>query len=288
MTQSRLCTYRNITSNHSQGRGGQRVCKITPHYMDAPWSGRQCADYFASTTRQASSNYCIGIDGDIAMSVDEKDRAWTSSSSWNDSRAITIECGNRSDSSFTDATWGALVDLCVDICQRYGFRLEYTGDKNGTLTEHRMFASTDCPGAWLHARMGQLADAVNARLDGIQAAENPAGGIAVDGWWGGETIRRMQEHFGTIVDGIISDQPSANRPILRAASYGWEWNSYVTNGSQVIRRAQAVWGATVDGFIGPDTIRRMQRYYGVKVDGVLSGPSLTVMAMQRALNAGTF
>ena len=39
------------------------------------WSGRQCADYFAGTTRQASSNYCIGVDGDVAMSVDEDDRA---------------------------------------------------------------------------------------------------------------------------------------------------------------------------------------------------------------------
>lgn len=286
MTQSRLCTYRNITRNHSNGRGGQRVCKITPHYMAAPWSGRQCADYFASTTRQASSNYCIGLDGDIAMSVDETDRAWTSSSSWNDNRAITIECGNRADSSLTDATWQSLVSLCVDICTRYGFRLEYTGDRNGTLTEHRMFASTDCPGAWLHARMGKLADTVNAHLDGTQPA--PDGGIAVDGWWGSETTRRMQEHFGTTVDGIVSDQPSVNRGLIRAASYGWEWSDNAGYGSQVIRKAQAVWGATVDGFIGPDTIRRMQRYYGIVPDGVLSGPSLAVMAMQRALNAGTF
>jgi len=43
--------------------------------MAARWSGRQCADYFAGTTRQASSNYCIGVDGDVAMSVDEDDRA---------------------------------------------------------------------------------------------------------------------------------------------------------------------------------------------------------------------
>ena len=27
----------------------------------------------------------------------------------------------------------------------------YDGTQNATFTEHRMFASTDCPGAWLHA-----------------------------------------------------------------------------------------------------------------------------------------
>lgn len=172
MTQSSLCTYRNITGNHSAGRGGNKVCKITPHYMAARWSGKQCADYFASTSRQASSNYCIGIDGDIAMSVDEDDRAWTSSSGWNDRQAITIECGDIDNSTgeMTQATWDSLVSLCADICRRYGFRLIYTGDRNGSLTEHRMFASTDCPGQWLHARMGQLAREVNARLDGGASA----------------------------------------------------------------------------------------------------------------------
>ena len=70
MTKSSLCTYANITGNRNSGRSGNRVCKITPHYMAAHWMGRQCADYFAATARQASSNYCIGYDGDIAMSVD--------------------------------------------------------------------------------------------------------------------------------------------------------------------------------------------------------------------------
>lgn len=166
MAKSSLCTYTNITGNRSRGRGGQRVCKITPHYMAAKWTGKQCADHFAGTNRQASSNYCIGTGGDIAMSVDEADRAWTSSSAWNDNRAITIECANNPDSSLTDATWNSLVNLCVDICRRYGFRLTYDGTRNGSLTEHRMFAATSCPGEWLHARMGQLAAEVNARLDG--------------------------------------------------------------------------------------------------------------------------
>lgn len=174
MTQSSLCTYRHITSNKNSGRNGNRVCKITPHYMCAHWTGKQCADYFASTSRQASSNYCIGYNGDIAMSVDENDRAWTSASGWNDRQAITIECANNSDSSLTDATWSALVNLCVDICRRYGFRLNYTGNSSGSLTEHRMFASTDCPGAWLHARMGKLASEVNAILDGSSAPSVPS------------------------------------------------------------------------------------------------------------------
>lgn len=172
MTRSSLCTYTNITGNHSAGRAGNRICKITPHYMAARWSGRQCADYFASTDKEVSATYCIGTDGDIAMSVDEADRPWTSASAWNDNQAITIECANIDNGSgeMTQATWNALVALCTDICRRYGFRLEYTGNASGSLTEHRMFASTACPGAWLHGRMGQLASEVNAQLDGSGSA----------------------------------------------------------------------------------------------------------------------
>lgn len=168
MSYSGLATYCNRTSQHYDGRFGYKVCKITPHYMAAAWSGKQCADYFARNTRQASSNYCIGINGDIACSVDEENAAWTSSNWLNDSQSITIECGNINNATgeMTQATWDSLVNLCVDICKRYGFRLNYTGNANGSLTEHRMFASTSCPGPFLHDRMPQLAQEVNARLDG--------------------------------------------------------------------------------------------------------------------------
>lgn len=167
MSYSGLATYCNRTSQHYDGRFGYKVCKITPHYMAAAWSGKQCADYFARNTRQASSNYCIGINGDIACSVDEENAAWTSSNCLNDSQSITIECGNINNATgeMTQATWDSLVNLCVDICKRYGFRLNYTGNSSGSLTMHKMFAATSCPGAWLEARMPQLAQEVNARLD---------------------------------------------------------------------------------------------------------------------------
>lgn len=168
MSYSSLATYCNRTTQHWNGRFGNKICKITPHYMAAPMSGRQCADYFARNQRQASSNYCIGINGDIACSVDEENAAWTSSSWWNDSQAITIECGNIDNTTgeMTPATWNSLVNLCVDVCKRYGFRLNYTGTSAGSLTMHKMYAATACPGAWLEARMPQLAKEVNARLDG--------------------------------------------------------------------------------------------------------------------------
>ena len=85
-------------------------------------SGKRCGELFASASRQASSNYGIGTGGEIAGYVDEEDRSWCSSSAWNDNRAITVECASdlKHPYAMNQAVWKSLVNLAVDICQRYG------------------------------------------------------------------------------------------------------------------------------------------------------------------------
>lgn len=147
-------------SNYTQGRRGYNICKITPHMMAGVLTGQQCANLFQNPNRQASANYCIGVDGSIVCSVDEENRAWTSSNWLNDCQAITIEVSNNEYGEpwgISDASWSALVNLCVDICRRYGFRLNYDGTPNGSLTRHDMFTSTNCPRSnirWKISRIG--------------------------------------------------------------------------------------------------------------------------------------
>ena len=155
-------------SNYTQGRKGYKVCKITPHHMAGVLTGEQCAKLFQNPNRQASSNYCIGNDGEIVGCVDENNRAWTSSNRANDCQAITIEVSNSEvggDWKISDSAWNSLVNLCVDICKRHGFRLNYDGTKNGSLTRHNMFSKTTCPGPYLQGRFQELADTVNSKLD---------------------------------------------------------------------------------------------------------------------------
>lgn len=181
MGYSSLCSsiHRNPSYNHTAGRGGERVCKITPHHMAVVWTGERCAQSFDVYGRNASANYCIGYDGEIVGCVDENDRSWCSASGWNDRKAITIEVSNSStggDWPISQKSWDSLVRLCADICRRYGFRLTYDGTRNGSLTEHQMYAATNCPGPWLHARMGELARQVNALLDSGTEPSAPATG----------------------------------------------------------------------------------------------------------------
>lgn len=150
MVKSDLATevYEASTNNYTQGRNGYSVCKITPHHMAGVLSAEQCGRIFQNPNRQASSNYGIGNDGEIACYVGEENRAWTSGNRENDYQAITIEvsdCEYSDPWTISDKAWDSLVNLCVDICRRYNFRLNYTGDKYGSLTRHNMFANTDCP-----------------------------------------------------------------------------------------------------------------------------------------------
>ena len=93
MGYSSLCSsiHRNPSYNHTSGRGGERVCKITPHHMAVKWTGERCAESFDVRGRNASANYCIGYDGEIVGCVDENDRSWCSASGWNDRKAIMLE-----------------------------------------------------------------------------------------------------------------------------------------------------------------------------------------------------
>lgn len=134
------------SSNYTHGRKGYKVCKITPHHMAGVLTGSQCARLFQNASRNASANYCIGVDGDIVLNVPEEYRAWTSSSSSNDCQAITIEVSDSDyDWHISEKSWNSLVNLCVDICCRYNFKLTYDGTPNGSLTRHNMFANTNCP-----------------------------------------------------------------------------------------------------------------------------------------------
>lgn len=125
------------------------VSKITIHHMAVVAGAEACATAHKKSDRPASANYYIGNDGKICGGVSEDRRAWTSSSGWNDQKAITIEVSNsvgRYPWPVSDAAYKSLIRLCADICKRYNIAPHFTGDKDGTLTAHYMFSATACPG----------------------------------------------------------------------------------------------------------------------------------------------
>lgn len=177
-TNSLLIDYVNISPNKTSPRN-HSIDTITIHCMATQWTAKQCCDYFAKEGTQASSNYTVGKDGSIGLSVEEKDRSWCSSSASNDNRAITIEVASDDTHPYkvTSKAYNALIDLLVDICERNKIKqLKWKGDKSlignikeQNMTVHRWFANKDCPGDYLFNRLSDIADEVNESLsdDGL-------------------------------------------------------------------------------------------------------------------------
>ena len=120
-TNSSLVSYTKLSPNHS-GQRTHSIDRITPHCVVGQCSVETLGNIFLPTSRQASSNYGIGVDGRVGMYVEEKNRSWCSSSNANDQRAVTIECASDTTEpyAFRDVVYQTLIKLCVDICKRNG------------------------------------------------------------------------------------------------------------------------------------------------------------------------
>lgn len=191
-TDSPLATVHDWTEKNS-GRRTEPITKITIHHMAGCLTVSECMRSHRHGGRDVSANYYIGNDGTIGQAVHESDRAWTSSSPWNDQRAVTIEVANSRAAEpwpISKAAYGSLIALCADICRRNGIgKVEYTGAKDGSLTEHRMFKATACPGETIHGLLksraiendvnGMLSGASSGSGDNLPPAEEGDGSFLV-------------------------------------------------------------------------------------------------------------
>lgn len=182
MGYSSLVEYVKISPNKTSPRD-HAIDTITIHCMAGNLTIETCANVFAPTSRQASSNYGVGTDGRIGCYVDENDRSWCSSNKANDMRAITIEVAN---DGGADTGWhvsgvaiNSLIKLVADVCKRNNIKKLVWSDnkddrinhRNGcNMTVHRDFKNKACPGDYLMSKMPYIASEVNKLLGASDAS----------------------------------------------------------------------------------------------------------------------
>lgn len=189
MSNSPLVTYTKISPNKTSPKKSD-IDMVIIHCIVGQWTAKQGCDYFAKASSKSSANYVVGKDGSIGLSVEEKDRAWTSggkdkngnvirvngiSGADIDHRAVTIEVASDTTDPYkiTNAAYKSLIDLLVDICQRNNIKeLKWKADKSlvgqvdkQNMAVHRWFANKACPGDYLYGLHNKIAKEVNARLN---------------------------------------------------------------------------------------------------------------------------
>lgn len=184
-------------------RRTRKIDTITIHCMAIVGAtAAACGRLFQTAGKNASSNYGIGRDGEIALYVEEDKASWCSSNGANDNRAVTIEVANSAgwpDWPVNDKAWKSIVELCADICVRNGKRrmvwipdkaqaLKYgAGPEEMNMTAHRWFAAKSCPGNYLYDRMGAIAAEVNRKIEALEDADMT----------GEEIYRRLMEYLNS-------------------------------------------------------------------------------------------
>lgn len=263
-----MATYSNsplvafkLLSPCNSGQRSAPISRITPHCVVGQCTVESLGSWFSFLSTKASSNYGIGKDGRIGLYVEEKNRAWTTSSSENDRKAVTIECASDTTHPYamTNEVYKSLIALCVDICRRNGkTHLLWFGDKakalsyvpkatEMVLTVHRWYANKSCPGDWLYSRLGDLAEKVTAQLGGsskLETDETTTGSsdhILLSLGAAGEIVRAIQEMLNKVDDaGLLEDGDFG--PCTRAAVYAFQ-------------RAN---GLDPDGIVGPLTMAKLE------------------------------
>jgi N-acetyl-anhydromuramyl-L-alanine amidase AmpD len=185
------------------------------------------------------------------------------------------------------ALYNQLVTLCADICVQY--RLSPT-----QIFGHRDFASTECPGDVLYARLPQLRSDVAARMGGgtpaptfpsvsrgatgervktVQYLLRQSGAsVTVDGDFGSGTetaVKAFQSGHGLTADGVVGSKTWP--ALIVTVRNGTSGEAVKAVQSQLNTRG---YGLTVDGGFGAKTdsaVRSFQSSAGIGADGVV-GP----------------
>jgi N-acetylmuramoyl-L-alanine amidase len=159
----------------------------------------------------------------------------------------------------------------------------------GLILEHSFHTNNKMTN-WLlkDANLDKLAQAEAAVIAEHYGIEVKPPQLEVDGKWGKATTTRLQQIFGTTVDGKVSNQIKKYKKENPGLTGGWDWKLIPNGkGSQLIKAMQK-WADMPekdrDGEIGPKTIKAIQTKLGTKVDGYVSYPSKMVKALQEWAN----
>ena len=144
--------------------------KVFVHHMVAKdWTAKRCGQFFR--TAGVSSNYGIGVKGDMCQYVEEKYGAWAQGSTYWNKRGISIEIANSTGNptwKISDESLESCIELVADIFKRNELgAVNYTGNTKGNLLMHRWVANTSCPGLYLGSKFPLIADEANKILMGV-------------------------------------------------------------------------------------------------------------------------
>lgn len=271
---------------------------IVVHYTGSGTSAAGSAlancKYFAGGDRQSSAHYFIDDSGIWEYADPKTHFTWHCGDGHgkygiSNANSIGIEVCMNGDRPYTESEIKYLTELVLYLMNRFDIPADHVVrhyDASGKLCP-LYYAKRSTEWTTLRNRItGKSASTTTKRVSATKTTTTTKPSkIAVDGWWGKATTQLAQKVLGTTADGIVSNQPTANKKYLpNCSTTSWQFKSSgYSGGSSMVKALQKRIGATVDGYCGKGTITKLQKYLGTTADGYC-GPA-TVKAWQKWLNS---
>jgi len=258
-TNSAIPVLRRIHATKRNAPRNMPITKVTIHHAAGVINNANLLAWGHDPRCGASWNYGVGNDGGSHQMIWESDRAWTSSSAWNDNQAITIEVGNSGvgpNWTIGAPAWDTTVRLVVDIIRRNpGIRrrdgrpgLYFDNTRNASLTFHDMFTATTCPGPWFRQRAVQFCNEVNRLLDCTGVVHPPVVPILPALRVNDIVNFTGNRHFGSSI---------AATPGTAVIRPGNARITHISNGRNPYHLVGVPNGSTVHGWVPSDQVQRI-------------------------------
>lgn len=136
-------------THNRPGNKRRRTTAIAIHWVANPGTSAMAnRNYFNSTDRSVSSNYIIGLTGEIVRCIPHGEESWCTNQA--NPYTVSIECCHPDwTGKFNTATYNAAVELCAELCKIYGLN-----PTNGGLIRHYDVTKKVCPKWFVPASAG--------------------------------------------------------------------------------------------------------------------------------------
>ena len=128
-----------------------RTTAIAVHWVANPNSTAMAnRNYFNTTSRAVSSNYIIGLQGEILCCIPDEETSWCTNEA--NSYTVSVECCHPDwTGCFTGKTYTSLVELTARLCQKY-----HLDPQNGGGIRHYDVTRKICPKWFVPAAAGRI------------------------------------------------------------------------------------------------------------------------------------
>lgn len=140
---------RSYLNHNRPGTKRTKTTAIAIHWVGNPGSSAMAnRNYFNTTERAVSSNYIVGLSGEIICCIPDEEISWCTNQA--NSYTVSIEnCHPDATGKFNDATYNSLVELTANLCRKYGLN-----PQKGGVIRHFDVTGKICPKWFVPKKQG--------------------------------------------------------------------------------------------------------------------------------------